>query len=151
MKSIRYTYKTFDQLTLDELYAILRLRQEVFVVEQNCPYLDLDNRDQDSWHVLGKDVGDTIHTYTRLIPKGVSYENYVSIGRVLNSSSVRGQGEGKKLMQYSIDILKSLCPNIPIKIGAQAYLKKFYQDFGFIDVEMPFVEDGIPHLVMILK
>lgn len=150
MTAINYTYKTFDALTVFELYDIMRLRQEVFVVEQNCPYLDADGKDQYGYHVMGKDEGGTVHCCTRLLPEGVSYDGFVSIGRVANSDKVRRRGEGKRLMIYSIDKIRALYPEKPIKIGAQAYLKRFYESLGFIDIGIPYLEDGIPHIIMVM-
>jgi ElaA protein len=149
MTPLIYTTKSFDQLTLLELYDIMRLRQEVFVVEQECPYLDADGKDIKAMHVLGTDPNGSIQAYTRLLDRGISYDDYPSIGRVINSAAIRGSGEGKRLMQYSIEQIKNLYPG-PIKIGAQAYLKRFYEGFGFVDMDMPYLEDGIPHLIMVL-
>ena len=149
MSTLTYSYKHFDELTLDELYALMRLRQEVFVVEQNCPYLDADGKDKYGYHVIGKDENGTIHCCTRLLPEGVSYEGYSSIGRVVNSAAVRGSGQGKVLMDYSIQKIKELYPHSPIKIGAQSYLQKFYESLGFVDQGIDYLEDGIPHKVMV--
>jgi ElaA protein len=148
---LTYTCTHFNDLSLAELYAIMKLRQEVFVVEQNCPYLDADGKDLDAYHIQGKDNTGNVHCYTRLLAPGVSYQSYSSIGRVINSQQVRGQGQGKKLMKYSIDTIKRLYPNDKVKIGAQAYLKKFYEDLGFEDLGTPYLEDGIPHIKMILR
>jgi ElaA protein len=149
MIKLNYTIKTFDALTNLELYKIMRLRQEVFVVEQDCPYLDADGKDLYGHHVMGCDEDGELHCYTRLLPEGISYDGHSSIGRVINSSKVRGQGEGKRLMQISIDTIKELHPNHDIKIGAQTYLKKFYEGLGFEDLGMPYLEDGIPHILMV--
>jgi ElaA protein len=146
---LQYACKTFNELTGEELYDLLRLRQEVFIVEQNCPYLDADGKDKYAHHILAKDESSSILCYTRLLPEGVSYEGYSSIGRVVNAPSVRGTGEGKLIMQYSIDKIKQLYPHVPIKIGAQQYLKKFYESLGFVDIGIPYIEDGIPHIIMI--
>jgi ElaA protein len=132
-----------------ELYRILQLRQEVFIVEQNCVYLDADDKDIDAYHVLGIDADGVIQAHTRLLDRGVSYEEYSSIGRVVNGKAVRSSGEGKRLMQYSIGKIQEIYPG-PIKIGAQAYLKKFYEDLGFVDLNQPYLEDNIPHLKMVL-
>lgn len=150
MAGLNYSVKSFEQLTLAELYRLLQLRQEVFIVEQNCPYLDADGKDVKSYHVLGKDENGEILCCSRLLPEGVSYLDFVSIGRVVNSKQVRGSGEGIKLMEFSIREIKKLFPNKPIKIGAQAYLKTFYENLGFEDIHLPYLEDGIPHLIMIM-
>ncbi len=151
MKVINYTCTPFDALTVNELYDIMRLRQEVFVVEQNCPYLDADGKDLYGFHVMGKDDEGTLHCCTRLLPQGVSYDGFLSIGRVANSVEVRGTGEGKRLMTFSIVKIKALYPGNPIKIGAQAYLKIFYESLGFMDIGLPYLEDGIPHIIMVME
>ena len=106
----------FYKLNLDEFYASMALRQEVFVVEQNCPYLDADGKDQEAWHVMGWDEDGDMVAYTRLLPKGTSYENYASIGRVISSSKVRSKGIGKKIMIISIEWCKKLFPIKKIKL-----------------------------------
>ena len=145
---IKYTCKKFEDLTVNELYGMMQLRQEVFILEQNCPYLDADGKDISGYHVMGTDEAGTIHCCTRLLPEGISYPGYISIGRVANSLSVRGSGEGKKLMLYSINRIIALFPGYPIKIGAQAYLNKFYASLGFKDNNISYLEDGIPHIIM---
>lgn len=149
--TLTYTCKPFYELRLDELYDILKARQEVFVVEQNCPYQDADDKDKYGYHFMGKDDNGLIHCYTRLLPPGISYPGYCSIGRVINRMTVRGQGHGKKLMEESIKKIKQLYPGTPIKIGAQTYLQRFYENFGFVDIGQPYLEDGIPHLIMVME
>ena len=151
MIALTYTCKHFDELTIDELYALMRLRQEVFVVEQNCPYLDADGKDKYGYHVMGKDESGALQCCTRLLTEGITYEGYSSIGRVVNSSAVRGSGQGKILMEYSIGKIKDLYQGLPIKIGAQSYLKTFYESLGFVDQGIDYLEDGIPHLIMVWK
>jgi len=141
----------FYQLNLDEFYAMMALRQEVFIVEQNCPYLDADGKDQDGWHVMGFDKNNEMIAYTRLLPKGISYEKYASIGRVVSSQKARGTGVGKKIMQASIDWSQRLFPNEKIKISAQTYILEFYKNLGFEPVGEEYLEDDIPHIGMILK
>lgn len=148
--SLRYSIKHFNDLTVFELYKIMKLRQEVFVVEQNCPYLDADGKDLHGYHVMGSDDNQNLHCYTRLLPEGISYQGFVSIGRVINSAEVRGKGYGKELMAISISKIKELYPSYSIKIGAQTYLKKFYESFGFVDIDMAYLEDNIPHIKMVL-
>ena len=128
----------------------MALRQEVFVVEQNCPYLDADGKDPDSWHLMGRDASGKLVCYTRLLPEGLSYPGYVSIGRVVSSPAARGTGAGKTLMRRSIDLCRQLFGNQPIKIGAQSYLLQFYEGFGFCSTGEEYLEDGIPHTKMIL-
>ncbi len=139
----------FDQLTPRELYDIMALRQEVFIVEQNCPYLDADGKDPHCWHLTGRNDGGKLVCYTRLLPKGLAYDDYISIGRVVSSPSARGTGAGKILMQRSIELCIHLFGNQPIKIGAQSYLLKFYEGFGFRSTGEEYLEDGIPHTKMI--
>lgn len=147
--TIDWKCKPFDQLTPDELYAILRLRSEVFVVEQNCVFLDADNKDQPSLHVMGW-KGDLLAAYARLIPAGISYSE-ASIGRVVTSPAARSLGMGKKLMQQAINILYTSWGNTDIKIGAQLYLERFYNSFGFQRSSDIYIEDGIDHIEMLLR
>lgn len=139
----------FSELSTFQLYDILALRIEVFCVEQNCPYQDCDGLDLNSWHLMGLDENGRLVCYTRLLPKGVAYEAYASIGRVVSSPSVRGKGYGKILMEKSIDMCYRLFGTGPIKIGAQSYLLEFYQSFGFESNGEHYLEDGIPHTRMI--
>lgn len=141
----------FYQLSPFELYEIMALRQEVFIVEQNCPYLDADGKDPGSWHLMGRDASGKLICYTRLLPEGISYAGYVSIGRVVSAPSARGTGAGKILMRRSIEMCAHLFGNQPIKIGAQSYLVKFYESFGFRSTGEEYLEDGIPHTKMILR
>lgn len=138
--------KQFGELTPEELYQILRLRSEVFVVEQNCVFLDMDNKDQSSWHLMGWQDG-LLAAYTRLLPPGLSYEE-MSIGRVVSSPAVRGTGIGRELMLESISACRKLFGNGPIRIGAQLYLKKFYASLGFVAEGDIYLEDGIEHVEM---
>jgi ElaA protein len=137
----------FDQLSLNDLYAILQLRSEVFVVEQNCVFLDLDDKDQQSWHVSGWQ-NEKLIAYTRLVPPNIAYPQ-PSIGRVVTSPSVRRSGAGRKLMQFSIEKIFSLFGKQPIKIGAQLYLKNFYESLGFHQSGDVYLEDGIEHIEML--
>ncbi len=141
----------FYQLNLDQFYACMVLRQEVFVVEQDCPYLDADDKDQEAWHLMGWDKEGDLVAYTRLVPKGISYEIYASIGRVVSASKVRGKGIGKEIMIASIEWCKKLFPNQKVKISAQVYALKFYRNLGFEEIGEEYLEDNIPHMSMILK
>jgi ElaA protein len=146
--SITWTCKKFGELTPHELYAALRLRSEVFVVEQNCVFLDLDDKDDVSWHVFGWH-NELLAAYTRLVPAGTSFpEN--SIGRVVTSPKMRKSGAGKILMQKSIDTCYTIFGKTPIRIGAQLYLKHFYESFGFQQSSEVYIEDGIDHIEMLL-
>lgn len=142
---------SFKEFSIDELYAVLRLRAEVFVVEQDCVYQDLDDKDQEGYHLLGYDKDGDLVAYTRLLPKGISYTEYPSIGRVITSMKVRRNGAGKILMEKSIEEVQRLFGIVPIKISAQVYLDKFYRNLGFKPVGEEYLEDGIPHISMIRK
>ncbi len=146
--TIQWSTKHFSKLTVDELYAMLRLRSEVFVVEQNCIFLDMDNNDQIAYHTMGWLNGELIAT-TRLFDVDQSYPGYQSIGRVVGSPKHRGIGAGKALMQYSIAECERLFGKHPIKIGAQLYLKKFYNEQGFEQAGEIYYEDEIEHIPMI--
>jgi len=150
IEALKFICKPFDELTLHELYAFLKLRQEVFIVEQNCPFTDADDRDQKGWHLMGYDTQNLV-VYARILPKGVPYEGYVSIGRILSSPQARGKGYGKVLVQTAIQETYRLLGENDIKIGAQLYLQHFYESFGFESISEHYLEDGIPHLGMIKK
>ena len=146
---ITWTCKSFNELTPKELYALLQLRSKVFVVEQNCVFLDADDRDQSSFHFMGWE-GDMLQAYTRLLPPGLAYEE-ASIGRVVTDLTARGSGIGRRLMQQSIAACRQLFGNGTIKIGAQLYLKDFYASLGFIPTGGIYPEDGIDHIHMLLS
>jgi ElaA protein len=146
--NIRWITKTFTELHATELYALLRLRSEVFVVEQNCIFLDMDNNDQKAYHTIGF-IGEEVVATTRLFDKNIMYDGYQSIGRVVGSPKHRGLGIGKALMQYSIQECERLFGKGPIKIGAQLYLKKFYNEQGFEQSGDVYLEDEIDHIPMI--
>lgn len=148
MPATIWTVKPFNELTSHELYAILRLRSEVFVVEQNCVFLDMDNKDQHCLHLMGWQ-NDQLMAYTRLVPAGISYEE-ISIGRVVSSPLARGTGIGRELMNRSIEEVILRWGSYDIKIGAQLYLKKFYESIGFIQTSDIYLEDNIEHIEMIL-
>jgi ElaA protein len=144
---INWQCKSFAELTNTELYKILQLRNEVFVVEQKSIYQDCDNKDFKSHHLTGwKD--DNIVAYSRLLPSGIPYPHAASIGRVLTASSVRGQDVGRLLMSKSLENLYRLFGHVPVTIGAQLYLKKFYESFSFIQQGDRYLEDGIQHITM---
>jgi ElaA protein len=143
--------KYFEELSLKELYEIGRLRQEVFVLEQNCPYVDFDGKDYFCYHLMGMDDLGKLVAYSRIVPKGVSYEDYISIGRVITSGLVRKSGLGRILMQESISACEKLFGKSDIKISAQTYLLKFYQSLDFESTGKEYLEDDIPHTEMIRK
>jgi ElaA protein len=146
---LHWTLKKFEELTPFELYAIIQLRNEVFVVEQNCPYQDADNKDLKAHHFMGWD-GEILVAYTRLIPAGISYKE-ASIGRVVSSPKYRGMGAGRELMQRSIAHALLLFNCTAIRIGAQLYLKKFYESLGFVQSSEEYLEDNIPHIEMLYR
>lgn len=145
---IEWIEKKFAELTPYEVYAILQLRNEVFVVEQACVFQDADDKDQGCHHLMGF-ANKTLAAYTRLVPPGHIYTE-ASIGRVVTSPAVRGSGAGRELMQRSIDRCYQLFGKGPIRIGAQFYLKNFYASLGFQQVSDIYLEDGIEHIYMLL-
>ena len=146
---MKWSCKKFSYLSVEELYDILKLRIEVFVVEQNCVFQDCDGLDPDAWHVMGYQENELV-AYSRLLAPGVAYTQ-MSIGRVVNSATVRHTGVGRTLMTESIRKCRELFGAGPIKIGAQLYLNEFYYSFGFENSGPEYIEDGIPHIHMILK
>ena len=141
------TTKTFQELTTQELYDILQLRSEVFVVEQNCVYQDIDNKDQKALHVLGF-KNEKLIAYTRIFKPG-DYFKEASIGRVIVSKSERSHQYGYAIMLASIEAIENLYKTTSIKISAQTYLKKFYTNLGFQETGEAYLEDGIPHIGML--
>lgn len=142
--------KTYQELTKDELYDLLKLRTDVFVVEQNCPYPELDNKDQIAIHVLGmKDA--QISAYTRIFKANDYFENHAAMGRIATNDKFRSQNLGRDIVKASIDYCWKLYGKESlIKISAQTYLTTFYESFGFQTDGDEFLEDGIPHIHMIL-
>lgn len=147
--TLSYSIVHYSEIDKDVLYEILSIRQEVFVVEQDCPYLDADGKDRQAYHVIGKDGHGTIQAYARLLEKGLSYDQYCSIGRVITRKSIRGKGQGRTLMQFCIDNCTLLWKEVPIKISAQAHLDCFYNSLGFVASGEAYLEDGIPHIGMV--
>lgn len=138
--------KHFNELTTMELYRILRARAEIFVVEQDCVYQDLDNKDLNAWHVWYEDE-DGVAAYCRVLDKGVSYENEGSIGRVITVK--RGTGLGYKVMMEGIRIAEEKFGQTSLRISAQQYAQGFYEKCGFVRVSEPYLEDDIPHVQML--
>lgn len=143
---MKFIVKIFNELTIHELYGILQLRSEVFVVEQDCVYQDLDFKDQKSLHVFGYKK-DKIIAYTRIFKPGDYFDN-ASIGRVIIAKSERKFGFGHDLIRASIDVIKTELKVDKITISAQLYLKKFYETHHFFQVGEGYLEDGIPHIRM---
>ena len=153
---MHFILRSFTELSPTELYAVLRLRQEVFIVEQNCPYLDCDDKDQAAWHLLYKNDNHELVAYCRILPPFSAYPNDVSIGRVLSSASARNTGAGRKLMAHAMEIIPNLFPQnatepLCIRISAQTYLLGFYESFGFASTGKQYLEDDIPHTEMVFK
>lgn len=146
---MNFTCLSFEQLTNHQLYDIMALRQKVFIVEQDCPYLDADDKDQKSLHLVGYSNNGILLAYARLLPKGLSYKNYNSIGRVVISPKARSQGHGRPLMLKAIADTQRHFGDGAIKISAQAHLKKYYTSLGFKVVGEGYLEDGIPHIGMV--
>ena len=148
--------KAWQDMGREELYALLRLRSEVFVVEQDCVYQDLDDKDQAGVHLwlertdAPASKGGRILACTRLLPAGVSYAGEASIGRVVTAQEVRRDGWGRQLMARSLEELRARWPGVGVHISAQQYLERFYADFGFETQGEPYLEDGIPHIGMTL-
>jgi len=139
--------KPFDSLTVKELYAILKLRSEIFVVEQNCVFLDTDGKDFSCQHLMLYQNKELV-AYARIVPAGLSFTE-PSIGRIVSSHAARGKGFGRQLVSLAISNCLRLHGNKPIKIGAQLYLKSFYESFGFVMQGEEYLEDDILHIDMI--
>lgn len=150
MNPIHWQCKAFDKLSLNELYSLLALRAEVFVVEQDCPYQDLDGKDPQCLHILGTDINGDLLAYARIVPAGLAYEQ-VALGRIVTSPKVRRTGVGKQLMQYGMEQIEEKYGTMPIVMSAQCYLLDFYKSFGFVPQGDEYLEDGIPHMHMLLQ
>lgn len=148
--NINWKIQTFEELSNYELYAIMQLRLAVFSVEQNCAYQDADGKDLKSLHLSGIDSTDELVVYSRIVPPGISFKE-VSIGRVISSAKARGTGAGKQLMKKSMEIIEKQFGKVPVRIGAQCYLIKFYSSFGFEISGEEYLEDNIPHIEMLYK
>lgn len=147
--TLSHRVKAFQDLTVNELYELLKLRSEVFVVEQNCVFLDQDDKDQKCYHLMLYS-GDQLVGYSRLVPAGLSYTE-MAIGRVITSPSARGKGFGKVVMEQSIEQCHHLFGAGPIRLGAQVYAKGFYASLGFVEDGEEYLEDEIPHVEMVLS
>ena len=145
----RFELKHFKDLTIDELYAIMRLRQRVFVLEQNCAFVDNDNLDQPSWHLMYYTDNDSLAAYCRLLPLNVAYPGYASIGRVVSEPVLRKDGYVRLLMTEALVRFRQLFGGAPLKIGAQLYLKRFYESYGFTAIGETYIEDDIVHVHMV--
>ncbi|HET8735688.1 MAG TPA: GNAT family N-acetyltransferase [Pricia sp.] len=146
---IQIATKTFDELTPHELYEILRLRSEVFVVEQDCVYQDIDGKDQKALHLLGKKEGKIV-AYTRIFKSG-DYFDEAGIGRVVVQRDQRKYGYGRELMKGSIRAAQKYFKESVIRVSAQIHLERFYHELGFEQIGDGYLEDGIPHIGMVRK
>ncbi len=149
MNSIIWKIKTFEEFTVPELYQVLKARVDVFVVEQNCPYPDLDDYDQKALHLWAEERGKVL-AYCRIFNKGIKYLE-ASIGRVLTTEKARGKSLGKQLLQYAVETIENRFHTSEIRISAQDYLLEFYSGFGFEDTGKKYLEDDIPHTEMFRK
>lgn len=149
MSNIIWKIKSFEEITTSELYEIIKARVDVFVVEQNCPYPDLDGYDRKAIH-LWAEQDNTVLAYCRIFDKGIKY-NKTSIGRVLTSEQGRGKNLGKQLIQYAVETIENRFKTSEVRISAQDYLLKFYSYFGFQDTGKKYLEDNIPHTEMFRK
>ena len=139
--------KPFEKLSNLELYNIIKLRQEVFIVEQDCVYLDNDGKDQGAWHLWAEDKQSNVIAYTRILAPKVSYAE-ASLSRIVIHQDYRGKGIGQELMTRSINLMESIYSNEQCRISAQSYLLGFYKRFGFQSTGDEYLEDGIPHIQM---
>jgi ElaA protein len=148
---LHWQWKLFPELTVDELYRVLALRAQVFVVEQQSIYQDADGYDPGSHHLLGRLPGEQeppLAAYCRVLPPGLKYPQ-ASFGRIVTAPSVRRHGYGRLLVEKAITFIEERYPGAPIHIGAQHYLQRFYEGFGFRQVSDVYDEDGIPHIDML--
>lgn len=145
---MEFYLKRFDELSLDELYQLLKLRQDVFIIEQMCPFPDIDNLDQTALHLWCQQGGNML-AYLRLLPPTIERPDVVSLGRVCSALDARGGGYTRQLVQQGLQELQQRFPQARCEIGAQSYLLAFYQRAGFQVFGEPYLEDGIPHRHMV--
>ena len=144
-----WNLKKFDELTNYELYNLLKERTLVFVVEQNCPYLEVDGKDPSSYHLFKEEKGEIV-AYLRVVPAGVAYQE-TSIGRVFVKKEYRGRGMAGELLKRGLDFIENELKETTVKIQAQDYLREFYSSFGFQSISDTYLEDNIPHVDMLLQ
>ena len=149
LTQLRWQCNAFAELSNTQLHRIYAARNAVFIVEQACPYQDIDHKDPLCHHLIAWDEEDQIAAYLRIVPAGISFDE-ASLGRVLSTKAWRGSGVGQALMSNGIKALRQLYPEAAVRIGAQAYLEKFYGSFGFQTVSDVYLEDDIPHIDMLL-
>ncbi|REC45770.1 MULTISPECIES: GNAT family N-acetyltransferase [Chryseobacterium] len=150
MSNIVWKIKSFEELTTSELYEIIKARVDVFVVEQDTPYPDLDGYDQKALHLWAEQEDKTVLAYCRIFDKGIKYTE-TSIGRVLTTEKARGKNLGKQLIQYAVETIENRFKTSEVRISAQDYLLRFYSGFGFTATEKKYLEDNIPHTEMFRK
>lgn len=149
--TVTWQWSAYEELTREDLYAILARRQEVFIIEQQCIYPDLDGIDPHAWHLMGWDEKDgkrELLAYLRCVHPGIKYAE-VSLGRVLSAPAARGTGIGRALLAEALANVARVYPGEAIRISAQLYLEKFYASFGFVSIGMPYDEDDIAHIEML--
>lgn len=144
---MKWQLKRFDELSIKDLYEVLKLRSQIFVVEQNCIYQDLDNKDKKSYHLFCKE-SDEVVASLRILDRGISYDE-VSIGRVVVNKNYRGQGLARKAMLKAISFVEDELKEQQIRISGQRYLVEFYKSLGFKEVSEVYLEDGIEHVEML--
>lgn len=144
-----WTIKSFQELSTEELYTYLQLRVNVFIVEQSCPYPEIDGYDLDSYHLAYIEDNELL-SYARILPAGIKYDR-ISIGRVIVNKNARGRGLAKQLMEQAISFSHKKWPSGDVQLQAQTYLRSFYGSFGFEEISEEYDEDGIPHVDMLLK
>lgn len=146
---MNWKIKKFNELNVEEIYKILGLRNEVFIVEQECAYMDCDNKDFNSYHLFAEENGEIV-AYLRILEKGISYDE-ISIGRVVVKKDYRGRGISREMMLKAIEFVENNLNEDIIKIQAQSYLLNFYGSLGFKGISSEYLEDNIPHIDMIYK
>jgi ElaA protein len=149
--TVTWQWSAYEELTREDLYAILAKRQEVFIIEQQCIYPDLDGIDPHAWHLMGwgeKEGKRELLAYLRCVHPGIKYAE-VSLGRVLSAPAARGTGIGRALLAEGLANVARVYPGQSIRISAQLYLEKFYASFGFVSIGVPYDEDDIPHIEML--
>lgn len=147
--TLDWRWTLFDDLRLTDLYAVLALRQNVFVVEQHCPYPDIDEQDQGAWHLSGWRPSGELVAYLRLMPPESTKDNYLAIGRVAVKKAWRGRGIGRQLMEQSVEFCRQHFAGQPIKLSAQLHTQLFYREQGFVALGKEYDLDGISHIDMI--
>jgi ElaA protein len=146
---IDWQWRSYAELSPLEIHTIFAARQAVFIVEQACPYPDIDNKDLEALHLSGWAHDQQLAAYLRLLAPGVSYPDEPSLGRIITTKVARGTGIGRELVMRGLEKLQQLYPNMPTRIGAQAHLQKFYGSLGFVQCSGPYDEDGIMHIEML--